>query len=113
MTDLGQRVARAMRAQDEDAPAFDALFATARERAVNRRSRHRAALAIAAAASFAVLVVSWPQNESPGLISDQELLGTTSWSAPSDVLLPKRQTNIFDELPALPESTEPVGETLL
>ena len=60
-----------------------------------------------------MLVMIWPQNEAPDLISEDELLGTTSWSPPSDVLLPTRRTNIFNDLPALPESTGPVGETLL
>lgn len=113
MDELERRVARSIKAHDMQAPEFDTLFSTAKDRAANRRSRRHAAFALAAAASFAVLIVTWPQSDAPSLISDEELLGSTSWSAPSDVLLPVRQTNIFDDLPALPESTGPVGETLL
>ena len=113
MIDLERRLKDALTHRDTDAPAFEALFAAARQRAASGRRRRRAVLAAAAAASVAMLVVYLPTNPSPGLVSDEELLGTTSWSAPSDVLLPDRRTNIFYDLPALPESTGPVGETLL
>ena len=113
MDELERQLKRVLQTGDSAAPAFDDVYASAGSRLVNRRLRRRAALATAAAASVAILVTFLPTNETPGLISEDELLGTTSWSPPSDVLLPARHTNIFDELPALPESTVPVGETLL
>ena len=113
MSDFERRLEDALTGRDTDAPAFETLYAGAKKRVAYRRLRRRTALATAAAASVALAVFVLPTAESPGLVSDDELLGTTSWSPPSDVLLPRRQTNLFNDLPALPQSTEPVGETLL
>ena len=41
------------------------------------------------------------------------LLGSTQWTAPSDVLLPAREFDIYRDLPELPGSTESEQGTLL
>ena len=42
-----------------------------------------------------------------------ELMGSTSWAAPSDVLMPEYEIDIYQDLPALMESTKPVEGALL
>ncbi len=113
MTDMERRITRAMSSADGSPPVFDEVFGRAEVRAGESRRRRRSALGLAAAIALAALLLPSQVPESPGLISDEELFGTTSWSAPSDVLLPRRETDIFYELPALPGSTEPAGGALL
>jgi hypothetical protein len=42
-----------------------------------------------------------------------ELLDSTYWFAPSDVLLPDREFDIYQDMPVLFESTEPAEGALL
>ena len=113
MTDIQRRIKRTMTSADDNSPAFDEIFGRAEVHAGQSRRRRRSALGLAAAVALAALLLPSQSPESPGLISDEELFGTTSWSPPSDVLLPSRETDIFYELPALPGSTEPAGGALL
>ena len=102
-----------MTSADGAPPAFDEVYGAAKARLVTSRRRKQSAIGLAAALALVAVLVPWQSPPSPGLISKDELLGTTSWSAPSDVLLPSRETDIFYELPALPGSTEPAGGALL
>ena len=52
-----------------------------------------------------------PVDESYVEVAD--LMDSTYWTAPSDVLLPDRQFDIYQDMPELFESTEPAGGTLL
>ncbi|MDJ0759266.1 MAG: hypothetical protein QNJ19_07700 [Woeseiaceae bacterium] len=113
MTETEQRIRRAMTSADGAPPAFDEVYEAARARLVASRRRKQSAIGLAAVLALVAVLVPWQSPQSPGLVSEEELLGTTSWSAPSDVLLPSRETDIFYELPALPGSTEPAGGTLL
>ena len=55
-----------------------------------------------------------PRPETPETyIEVADLLETTYWSAPSDVLLPERKFDIYQDMPVLFESTESAGGTLL
>ncbi len=102
-----------MASADASLPAFDDVYGRAQRRVAASRRRRRSAFGLAAAIALAALLLPSQSPESPGLISDEELFGTTSWSPPSDVLLPSRETDIFYELPALPGSTKPAGGALL
>lgn len=99
---------------DPQAPSFDASWAAAEAR--YRRSRRRyaglAAAVIAAAAVFAVLDPGTAPDHSDSWVGD-ELLTSTSWTAPSDVLLPEREFDIYQDLPSLNTSTKSVDGALL
>ncbi len=98
----------------DDAPSFDSVWhAAASRRAATRRRRRwiAAAAAVAVAAVFA-LYQQAPRQEMH-YIEVAELLDTTYWSAPSDVLLPDREFDIYQDMPVLFESTEPAEGALL
>ena len=69
------------------------------------------------AGSVAVLalavVMLMPYGNDIRYIDTDELLETTSWSAPSDSLLPQHQFDIYGEIPVIIESTETYGGALL
>ena len=96
-------------------PPFAKTWQAAERRyAAARRSYRRVA---AAAAVIAVVVVAAnlqsPQVEMEALFEVADLLESTSWSAPSDVLLPEHRIDLYQEMPALIESTDSAGGTLL
>jgi hypothetical protein len=49
----------------------------------------------------------------PSYVEVADLMDSTYWSAPSDVLLPDREFDIYQDLPVLFESTEPAEGALL
>ncbi len=98
-----------------DVPEFDRIWAVANARTRTlRRQRRVVAGSVAAAAvaaiAFGLLV---PREVELRFVDEDELLGTTSWSAPSDSLLPEHQFDIYQEIPVLIESTETYGGALL
>lgn len=99
----------------EDAPPFDRVWRAAEARHRLSRRRYRSIAGIAAAAAVAVIVLNHQalRQEEMQFIEVAELLESTSWVSPSDVLLPERQFNLYEDLPVLIESTEPAGGALL
>jgi len=86
-------------------PAFAPTLAAA-ERSMHRTARRQrmAAGLAAAAAVAAVAFVLWPSQqaaEAPQYLSEQALLDSTAWVAPSDVLLPRYEFDIYQDLPVL------------
>lgn len=120
MTDSDTKLRHALReaqerAESGDVPAFDRVWAAATVRARTVRSRRRAIVGSATAAAVAVFafVLLMPRGVELQFVDEAELLGTTSWSAPSDSLLPERRFDIYQEIPVLIESTETYGGALL
>ncbi len=110
---LAQAVANAMPA-DPASPSFTESFEAAAIRAGRRRHRiHLLAAAAVAALAVIVLLDKSGVDAGPGYIEIAELMGTTSWTAPSDTLLPDSRFDIYQDLPTLMESTEANGGTLL
>ncbi len=111
MTDLESRLKHGLRSRDGIAPAFEQSFEAARQRVERRSQMARVVLPVAAAIALVAVIVGRPD---PGLVyvSEAELLGSTSWQAPSDELLPTRRFDIYRDLPVLVESTKVDGETL-
>jgi hypothetical protein len=71
---------------------------------------------VAGAAAVIAAVVIGLYGKSPTqdtYIHMADLMATTYWTAPSDVLLPDRKIDIYQDMPVLFESTEPAGGTLL
>ena len=75
-----------------------------------RRYRRFASVAVLVAGAAIALNVQGPPES---YIELADLLESTYWSAPSDVLLPDREFDIYQDMPVLFESTEPAGGALL
>jgi len=97
------------------APEFESAWAGAEARAAERRGKVRVAGTVAAAAAIAAIVASLllPQEQGWQYVDPDEFLSSTSWAAPSDVLLPDHQFDIYGQIPVLIESTRTDEGTLL
>jgi hypothetical protein len=95
-------------------PSFERLWQKAEQKHAALRRRYRwFAGAAATAAAVAIALNLQPPEEQGAYIEIAELLDSTYWSAPSDVLLPDREFDIYQDLPVLFESTEPAEGALL
>ena len=113
---LQQQVRQSWAAHEADrTPPFDLTWQAAGRRLASRRRQQRLlASAAAVVAAVAVgLVLRTPPAPDASYVEMDELLSSTSWVAPSDVLLPEHQFDIYQELPSLLESTETAGGSLL
>lgn len=102
---------------DAEAPQFDATFANA-ERLYRASRRQKIRLGVAAAfvaVGLGGFVALTPDNTLPPgeYIKVAELMSTTRWTAPSDVLLPRHEIDLYQELPVILESTQPAQGALL
>ena len=112
MSDIDNRLRRALRhgqglAEAGQLPDFDTVWASAEASVVQRRRRARAIGGLAAAAVVAIVLVVPPRpvEQDWQFVDPDELARSTNWVAPSDVLLPERQFDIYGEIPVLIEST--------
>ena len=114
---LGDMLQRAQREADGTAPDFAATFAAAEDRAARRRRLQYTAVAAAAVVAVIAFGLIPAQKDEFTFVDLDELTATTQWSAPSDILLPQHQFDIYRELPRLFEatdvSTDSDGGTLL
>jgi hypothetical protein len=113
-----QELARAVRDASprsvEPAP-FGPVFLAA-EGEYQRSRRHYAWFASAAVISAALYVafsIGTPSLTESDYVHLADLLNSTSWSAPSDALMPTYEIDIYQELPTLTESFRPVEGALL
>jgi hypothetical protein len=101
--------------QGDRVPGFAATWQAAQARhATNKTSYLR--FASAAALMAAVLIgfnLQAPQSDNSTFIEVADLMESTNWSAPSDVLLPEHQFDIYQDMPVLIESTQTAGGSLL
>jgi len=97
------------------APSFERVFTAAQEQSQPRRFEvdWLATAVVVAAAITVVLSGARPVPSEVEFVQVAELLGTTSWIAPSDTLLPERDFDLYEDLPTLLESTRPAGGALL
>ena len=102
-------------AESGRAPAFSDTWAAAEARATAGRRRSRLLAVSAVIAALSVLIVSQVPDQDEGwhYVDSAELLGSTSWSAPSDSLMPVRRFDIYQDMPVLIESTGSDGGALL
>jgi len=107
-------------AQKDGTPSFDETWVVAETQFVQSRSRFRRFSGLTAAAAviaiLAITVALWPAQQAE-LADDyfiaDALLNTTSWTAPSDALMPEHQFDIYQEIPLLDGSTNTYEGTLL
>ena len=96
--------------QGGDPPEFDALWASAEARHRVSRSRYQKIAGLAAAAAVAAMAFTlWPvngNNVTAMYLTEEDLLTSTQWLAPSDVLLPQHQFDIYGDLPVLIETND-------
>jgi hypothetical protein len=100
------------RPADSD-PGFSESWQAARERHAAGRRYYQRFAAAAAVIAVAVMALNLEPATQETYIEVADLLETTYWTAPSDVLLPEREFDIYQDMPVLFESTEPAGGTLL
>jgi hypothetical protein len=99
---------------DADAPPFARVFAAAENQIRSARRKRFAGAGVAAAVILALLSLRPGEQADEFIYVDvEELSASTSWTAPSDSLLPQYQFDIYRDIPRLFESTEPDGGTLL
>jgi len=109
--ELKERLRNALRSkQGGDAPKFDAMWANAEKRYGAARSRYQRVAGAAAAAAVAVITfMMWPLNGNDTdriYLTEEDLMSSTQWLAPSDVLLPEHRFDIYGELPVLIETND-------
>ncbi len=104
-------------AESSEVPGFNEVWGNAEIVLGDSARRNKVFGGIAAAIVVMGLVASlWPAQRSE--LSDDylivdALLNSTSWSAPSDSLMPEHQFDIYQEIPFLIESTISQEGTLL
>ena len=96
--------------QGGDPPEFHALWASSEARHRASRSRYQKIAGLAAAAAVAAMTFTlWPINGNDVTamyLTEEDLMSSTQWLAPSDVLLPVHQFDIYSDLPVLIETND-------
>ena len=120
MTDSDNTIRHALQAEQAQreagrVPAFERTFAAAEVRAARLVRRRRTAYGIAAAAAVVAIAASLllPRAEDWQYVNPDDLATSTTWVAPSDVLLPEHSIDIYRDIPVLIESTDSNGGALL
>ena len=98
---------------DGPTPEFAALLSAAGKNARREKSSRYAAIAAAAAIGAIALMLFPERPDEIVFIDASELATTTSWTAPSDSLLPIRRFDIYEEIPEIFESTNSLDGALL
>lgn len=106
---IGKALQDAYRTAEGKPPPFDAVWAAAEARHATTQRRFRVVSGLAAAAAvMAITVIFWPGQQAEMtdefLIADA-LMNSTSWTAPSDALMPDHQFDIYQGIPLLDAST--------
>lgn len=109
---LRSALKRGLRYAQGSTPSFASVWAAAEQRSTRQRGIAIAGLSAAAAALLALGFLT-SGDDAVRYVDVDELMGSTSWSAPSDFLLPERRYDVYQEIPLLFESTESYGGTLL
>lgn len=109
--ELKQQLQNSLRSiQGGDAPEFDAVWANAEQRHLASKMRYQKFAGFAAAAAVATMAfMMWPlngNNVTAVYLTEEDLMSSTQWLAPSDVLLPEHQFDIYGELPVLIETND-------
>jgi len=109
---LGERVRASMPRPDRE-PTFEETWQAARRRHADSLRNYRLFAACAAILAVAVIVLRAVGPTGQPYIEMTDLMESTYWSAPSDVLLPQPQFDIYQDMPEMFESTDPARGALL
>lgn len=94
-------------AQRKAAPSFDTVWAAAEMRYRVEQRRYATVgglVAVLAIVAIGILFFEERQADDEFLIADA-LMNKTQWAAPSDVLLPQHQFDVYREVPFLVDPT--------
>ncbi len=112
--ELRDAVALSLAATEQDGvPPFEKVWGAAERQVAGARRRFAGFAAAAAVAAVALVLVIQSPVEETLYVEVADLLGSTSWTAPSDVLLHQNSFDIYQEMPVLFESTDLAGGSLL
>ena len=93
--------------------SFASTWRAAEERYVSRRRHYRHFAAAAAVVAAVVVALNAHSPVQNSYIEVAELLESTYWTAPSDMLLPNRTFDIYQDMPIIFESTDLAEGALL
>ena len=99
--------------EPSQAPTFEAAWAAAERRRGGRRYAYGFGAAAAAVTAAVIMLLNSGAPPTESYVEVADLMNSTYWAAPSDVLLPDREFDIYQDMPELFESTEPAGGALL
>lgn len=115
--EVREQVKATLESRSTRVPDFDATWLAAEARYLAERRRFRRISGIAAAVAIVAVVVSLLPDEHSALQGALEIgddfYSSTLWTAPSDVLIPQHDIDVYQDLPVLMESTEYGEESLL
>ena len=115
--EIREKVKQSLESRSSDVPDFEASWLAAEARYLDEKRRIRRNSGVVAAVTIvAVFLALLPDDENPAypeLGINEDFLSSTLWTAPSDVLIPKHEIDVYQDLPALMESTEYGDESLL
>ena len=102
-------------AEQDRVPDFDTVWVAAEKRAATGSKQGWMAAGAVAAAIIVMITVGLqrPAEQDWQYVNPDEFESSTSWVAPSDVLLPEHRVDIFREIPVLIESTRKKEGALL
>ena len=106
--EMKEGLKKAFTAAERKPPSFSETMAAAESRQARSALRWKAVAGLAAAAVLAITVSLIPEQQADlgdeYLIADA-LMNSTSWTAPSDLLMPEHQFDIYREIPFPDPST--------
>ena len=99
--ELKERLQASLQSRQEEAPEFDATWDAAKRRYRASKARYRRFAGVAAIVASAVVLMQLPDRDHRPYLTEADLMSSTQWLAPSDVLLPKHEFDLYGELPVL------------
>lgn len=114
---IEQKLRQSLAARGGQGPGFRETWLAAEARFLGQKRRMRRAGGIAVVAVLAAVLLSLVPDERespmPELLVVDDLMSSTLWSAPSDVLIPRHEIDLYQDISTLIESTELPEGTLL
>lgn len=105
--DLKRQLQESLTAKCAEAPDFDDVWLAAEAQYFRERRRYKRISAVVAVIAIFAIAISLQLREttgSPGLTVGEDFLTSTLWTAPSDILIPRHDIDIY-QIPALVEPT--------
>ena len=98
---LKQRLKASLQSRQGEAPEFDATWDAAERRYRVSSARYRRFAGVAAIAAIVIILMQLPDRDHRPYLTEADLMSSTQWLAPSDVLLPRHEFDLYGELPVL------------
>ena len=93
---------KSLQSRAGETPDFDAVWVAAEARWLDERRRFRQISAVVAIVAILTVAVLYPGGRQMQSVAvGEDFLGSTLWTAPSDVLIPRHDFDIYQDVPAL------------